>query len=314
MPAGATFLVGGLCPVTGGNPTKMTETGFARACSAALAASREAEGKGIMELRYRRCLVCRGNLLPDELTIIELPVTGGEEQMGSKYEGTCACCGRERKQLQKQYGEVVCPSCTVMRTLVRNMPEVVVEQLRKLATGVLTDDRVISANRKTAAELAEVLEPANDEGLVECARRRMADLEAALNNNMDLVMENRALKENGGSAESSLLAKLREVLKAGDGDIVRAAELLIEKMNNTWEAAKTIRDERDQLADQVKWLQTKLAARGEPPLQAVLEARECSCSCGRDEVLFDLLLDALGDQVINLSASRIKALREVRHG
>jgi hypothetical protein len=295
MTAGSTFLVGGLCPVTGGNPTKMTEGGFARACAAALAASREAEGKGILELRCRRCLVCRGKLLPDELTIIALPVTGGEEQMGSKYEGTCACCGRERKQLQKQYGEGVCPSCAVMRTLVKNMPEVVVEQLQKLAEFPVATPVDGVGENSLLARLRDVLQ-AGDGDIVRAA-------ELAMDRQVSAA---RALAE---------MVDVRKALKAGDDEeILVVAKRRMELLAKVDRMAAEAGAERDRLADEVRQLRRRLQAATAQPAPAVLEARECSCSGGRDEVLFDLLIEALGDQVINLDAARIKALREVRHG
>ncbi|MDX9894321.1 MAG: hypothetical protein RBS34_02680 [Desulfofustis sp.] len=292
MTAAGEFLAGGRCPVTGGNPTSMTEAGFELACGAALVVGAGEGKKGIHNFRYRRCLVCRGESRPEELSIIELPVMGGEVAMGNQYQ-VCSICGKEKKSVFTHYGEMACPTCTNVRSWIKNNPELAIEQVRKMAPAVL---------------------------------------EAPV----------------AGDRESSLLAKLREILGAGEGDIVRAAELAMDRqvsaaraladMVDVRKALKAGDDEEllvvakrrmellakldrllaestanaDRLADLNESLERRLALHGgETALPAVLD---CKVVDVRDTVLLDLLIDALGDSVITLDAGTIRALREVRHG
>lgn len=177
------------------------------------------------------CLVCQGENRPAELSIIELPVMGEEVDMGSgKGLSLCVACNQQKKSVFPHYGEPVCPSCTMVRSQIKNRPELVLEQFRKLAPEYMTGmkDQTESL-RHLVDELHPILNPNEGETMIDAARRRMTDLQAVLDNNMDLVMENRALKEAaGGNGENSLLAKLREILGAGDGDIVQAARLAMD--------------------------------------------------------------------------------------
>lgn len=336
------------CPVTRGCPTTMSAAAFERMCRAH---RDQAEDNATLTNGF--CLVCRGENKPPELTIFDL---GPGQAMGdimpsASKKGICGACGKQGSTVT-HFGEWVCPSCQVVRIAAKNRPEMVWEQLRKLAPEFLDQKwpdagaqegvagEMLAANRKTADELAAVLEPEKNEGLIACARRRMDDLEAALNNNTDLVMENRTLKESAGAAESSLLAKLREILGAGDGDIVLAAERaasgnleaetirenlgighslalaeyvdsLLDDLDKKWRRFET---ERDNLFKEARWLQERLriAEAKELPLPpGRIEVPECSCPGVFDSVLLELLLAALGDQVINIGASQIRALREV---
>lgn len=346
------FLAGGMCPVTGGNPTSMTEAGFVRACGAALAVSREEEGKRIFGLRYRRCLVCRGEHRPPELRIVGLAAVINEREVfmpSDRKDGVCQSCNKSCSVVS-HFDAWVCPSCQIVRINAKKRPEVLVAALERFSPEDLSRPGDGSVFEEELVAVSKILGMEGTEHVLSCARRRMDDLQKALDNNMDLVMENRTLKENAGGDESSLLVRLREVLQAGDGDIVRAAELAMDRQARAGEAladkvdvrkalkagddedlVEVARQRMERLMElQLELVETRsyashlaeqnselrkglgLATVSDSSVPAVLEARECSCSCGLDEMLFDLLLEALGDRVINLSASRIKALREVR--
>lgn len=388
--AGDGALTAGRCPVSGGHPTSMTEAGFARACSVALGAARDRAAERKSEWRDRRCLSCRGENRPPELRIIELAaLQTGEVGMASvRTEGVCATCEKQ-KSLVTHLGEMVCTSCQIVRIACKNQPELVLATLHKLAPEALAGaDDAARSLRHLVDELHPILNPNKGETMIDAARRRMTDLQATLDNNMDLVMENRALKEAaGGNGENSLLAELREILGAGDGDIVQAARLAMDgaadaklirglvglddglplpeyidsllanyERLKSWsidqrdDAVAVLREikatikagddedlvevaerrmkllakldkmvaevgaESDRLSDEVRELRGRLQAAVVQPMPSVPEARECSCSGDRDEVLFELLLDALGDSVITLDAGRIRQLREVQHG
>jgi hypothetical protein len=355
----------------------MTEAGFARACSVALGAARDRAAERKSEWRDRRCLSCQGENRPPELRIIELAaLQTGEVGMASvRTEGVCATCGKQ-KSLVTHLGEMVCTSCQIVRIACKNQPELVLATLRKLAPEALAGaDDAAGSLRHLVDKLSPILQPNDGETLIDAARRRTDELLAALDEQVDLLEENRRLVETaGGTNESTLLTKLREILGAGDGDIVQAAldvmasrsrlsrqvgeihdvleadvddtvtvaRLTFEDRNNAVSELRDIRvslkagdDEdlvevaerrmkllakldrmvgesvlkHDRLADEVRELRGRLQAAAAQPTPVRL-----ACSGGRDEVLFELLLDALGDAVITLDAGRIRQLREVQHG
>ncbi|BDD88715.1 hypothetical protein [Desulfofustis limnaeus] len=261
--------------MTGGNPTRVTEAGFARACSAYQLAADEGEQKGRPEWLYRRCLVCRGESRPEELSIIELPVMGGEVAMGNQYQ-MCSICGKEKKSVFTHYGEMACPTCTSVRSWIKNNPELAIEQVRKMAPAVLEVPVAGEGDIVRAAELAMDRQVS--------AARALADM----------VDVRKALKA-GDDEELLVVAKRRMELLA------KLDRLLAESTANA-----------DRLADLNESLERRLALHGgETALPAVLD---CKVVDVRDTVLLDLLIDALGDTVINLDAGTIRALREVRHG
>ncbi|MCB2218021.1 MAG: hypothetical protein KQH59_18315 [Desulfobulbaceae bacterium] len=239
------------CPVTGGNPTSMSAESFARLCG--LARQRAAADPGLLT---GYCLVCEAKNKPAELTIVDLSAATdqGDSSMGQVTEkGLCSSCDADGRPLKVNYGEKVCSSCSIMRMVCKNRPDVVWEQLRKLAPDFLDKklqadgaEKIDTVVHDLVKDLVKVLVPQDEESIMICAKRRMAALEAALNENTDLVMQLRQKeqevaelrmqielsgKQQSGDADSSLLDKLREIIGAVDGDALLTARALVKKAN-----------------------------------------------------------------------------------
>ncbi len=115
------------CPVTSGAAVKMTLAGFKRACVA-----RQKEGKA------RRCLECKGLLLPEELIVIEIgSIIKEGEEMSKREPGTCSCCEKE-KNVKMYCGALACSYCEVLMINAKNQPKVVAKVLRKFAPELFT--------------------------------------------------------------------------------------------------------------------------------------------------------------------------------
>lgn len=145
---------------------------------------------------------------------------------------TCTVCGKKRRNVWLHYGELACPDCAILRSNIINRTETVLDQLRRLVPDTMEaiEAEATAAERARLDELQRVLDPATSESLEDCARRRIKSLVSVIDKSAGLVIENIALKERSAERrESSLLARLREILQAGDGDIVTAARRLVEK-------------------------------------------------------------------------------------
>lgn len=135
------------CPVTGGLPTKMTESGFAALCA------RQIENAGGWKYNYGKnkprdgqtwCQVCRGEQRPKELQLVDVqtlaqlpkPQPNKEPKMATKkVRGVCeGGCG-QTLQLSTNYGVKMCSTCGAAHSHVKNHAETVVAAIRR--TGML---------------------------------------------------------------------------------------------------------------------------------------------------------------------------------
>lgn len=104
----------------------MTRRGFDEACKRFMAM----RGKGGRV--YGDCDVCRGAVLPEHITIIELTKEQKELAMGTvkREPGFCELCGKGGN-MANQYGKAVCASCQIVRIAAKNRPEVVIAALEE---------------------------------------------------------------------------------------------------------------------------------------------------------------------------------------
>ena len=141
------------CPLTNGGPIKMTMAGFQRCCAAKKQEAEEAaqvdENKNNKKSKtgvgFRSpCLSCSGH--PAELTIIELPLHEGSDQIKEEKampENTtsakdikllCENCGRTGfAKLTTSHGKKCCSTCVNLRTHVKNRAALVLEIIKELA-------------------------------------------------------------------------------------------------------------------------------------------------------------------------------------
>jgi hypothetical protein len=119
-----------LCPITSGNPTRMTETAFRSACERLNMTKEKRGGFGPRQhetnLHEEHCKQCGGQY-PPELTIITLE----DYDMGSvtSYQGTCELCGKHGKTLRKVFDKKVCSVCEHVRRAAHNAPGLLVQSI-----------------------------------------------------------------------------------------------------------------------------------------------------------------------------------------
>ncbi len=132
--------VWGICPITGGVPTRMTEAGFARSCEAKRAASSSSDNEpgqatALVAFKVRKklnaCSACRGEKRPAELEIITIT----EVDMTVKSKNACEGCGKTKLNLTQCSGDLVCSSCAALYGAVNNRLAVVAETAKRLGKG-----------------------------------------------------------------------------------------------------------------------------------------------------------------------------------
>lgn len=337
------------CPVTGGCPTAMSETAFARICQAR---RQEAAERTTMNNGY--CLVCQGKTRPAELTITTVqPVAKPVEvTMKQKKGDVCASCG-EPKALKSHLGEMVCSSCQLMRITCKNKPQVALQQLRKLAPGVLKGDQVDGPAEDTLlAELREILD-AGDGDIVLAARRAMKgcvqagylleitgtmrdmlgiDDGCSLTESVDSLINGydrdkkrlQLVTEDRDNAVADLV-DIRAALKAGDDedlvDVAMRRMKVIERADYEKEQAvdraNRLARENEELAQRLRELRerSQAVAAFSPPLDGDLMVERVGGSLSeQDELLLDLALNVMELGGIEHTAGTIRKLRGVLHG
>jgi len=161
-----------LCPLTMGNETSMTQFGFERDCAIKKAAVADtSEVKRYTSFKWA-CRNCKGK--PEELTFINLPKTN-KVGVDMAKKGICSICGKE-KSLVYSNGQV-CTMCENVRSMCRNCPDVVFQQLKQIAPQVIGDSNsadLQEQNRDLARNLAkfENLYVENQQDLVKVEEER----------------------------------------------------------------------------------------------------------------------------------------------
>lgn len=185
------------CPITCGQPTRMTEASFRRLC-----------------LRHQEdeksfCFtVCKGGILPAELTFIEI---SQEMIMATSALGICTICG-QKKNVKTVRGDRCCSNCSPLYHAVHGKPELLLQLLLQvrgvdwlaehlpkpeptatempIVEGLIHSVEDIAAMREENDKLREELEKlrreiADAEKLVDEFRQNLAEAESLA----DMVVE-----------------------------------------------------------------------------------------------------------------------------
>ncbi len=188
----------------------------------------------------------------------------------------------------------------------------------------LAMDRQESAGKALAemVEVRKVLKAGDDEDLVAVASRRMGLLTKldtiavkVENERDDFADQVKRLQRRFDDQTGLLTLAVEERDKAlSELRDVRAELRVGDKFDGSvGDAAHLIRLRLREHEQEIMFLRKELqrAIDGVVHLPAVLDVREDPGQCGRDGVLLDLLIEALGDTRIILDAGKIRLLREV---
>lgn len=106
------------------------------------------------------CPVCDGSSIPAEVTIIELPgqaaaatTSNGERIMAKKMRETCDVCGRARTCTVYGDGSKTCTMCDNLKSMCRQVPDVVLATLTTIAPRVLPHGPEVQHDPEDAATI-----------------------------------------------------------------------------------------------------------------------------------------------------------------